>query len=426
MKIAICGLVKSANLGEEIIAKSLCWIISDTMKSRGLKDPEFVFVDIQATKDNTFSCRNLLESRLKNLYGYKLSGIPAELLYFCLKKAAMACGNSEIKNAILKIRHFIWLNSINLGKRHWKYFSNKFLNVDLIVIDGAGLLEYSYNAYQETLGMITRYADEFKIPVVFNAIGKAGEFDKKDYRCRILMNAFRRDCVEYISARDSREIVQECAGDKINVELLADAAFCSGHAFHINKDENSEFIGIGLIRGNAFLSYQKGALMEKDVIALFVGIAKVLDRKKIRYKFFTNGAYEDYQLGLKVVACLGADSSILIHRPVSAEKLMETIGKFSCLITCRMHSSIAAFALGIPSVVLSWNNKINQYMQHIGYPDRVITGKELIPELIVDRMLDAMKQGIDLEKRERMMRLAMESVQGYAELLEKLSSAKDE
>lgn len=89
MKIAICGLVKSSNLGEQFISKSLSWIISEELMENGFnKTVEFVEVDIQATNDEVVDYKNLVQSRIHNLYKYTYRGIPADYIHYKLKSVA--------------------------------------------------------------------------------------------------------------------------------------------------------------------------------------------------------------------------------------------------------------------------------------------------------------------------------------------------
>ena len=424
MKIAICGLVKSDNLGEQFISKSLSWIIQDEYQKQGYDNKiQFVEVDIQATNDVVHEYQNVIQSRKNNLYDYTYRGIPADVLHFGLKLIAAKSKSLKVKNVIYKIRHIIWRHSLNLGKRYRKYFISKFKDVDLIIIDGAGLLEYSYNAYQEPLALISEYANNHNISVVYNAIGRAGDFDKNDYRCQVLMSAFRHRCVKYVSARDSRDTVQACVGARLNVKLLADAAFCIDESFQIKANPIKHKIGIGLIRGDASLSYAEG-FNESDWINLFADIAQVLESKGYQYEFFTNGMRADYETGQKVIDKLGGKKDKLVDRPTDARSLLNTISSYEGIISCRMHSSIAAFSLGIPSVVLSWNNKVDKYMKIVGYPDRAIPQKDFKASIIVEMMKKAISEGISDENRLRLKKLARESVKDYMPII--VQSATDE
>lgn len=420
MKIAICGLVKSANLGEEFIAKSLAWIIKDELQKKSIEDVDFVYVDILARKDKTNKYNNIITNYLKNYYEYKRRGIFFDGLYLKIGEFGRNRKSKFVKNVIYHIRHIIWQNTINFKTRHLKYYKSKFVGTDIIVIDGAGLLEYSYNEYQEPLNCICEYAQNLNIPVVFNAIGRAGEYDENDFRCKILKKAFSYDCVKFVSARDSAESVQECVGDKYKVELLADAAFYTELAYDIHTEKKKEYVGIGLIRDDAMLTYSKG-MNREQIINLFVNIAKELEKRGYKYQFFTNGAVEDYETGLKVLKKLGIEKkqNLLTNRPMSGEELIKTISGYQGLITCRMHSSIAAFSLGIPSVILSWNKKVEKYMDIVGYPERAISQSECNAINIVDQFEKALEEGIGKDNIKRMRRLARKSVQKFIYLIEK-------
>ena len=111
-----------------------------------------------------------------------------------------------------------------------------------------------------------------------------------------------------------------------------------------------------------------------------------------------------------------------VERPIKDTELYTTIAGYEALITCRMHSSIAAFTLGTPSVILSWNDKVEKLMEIIGYPERAIKRDEFEAGLIVDRLEAAICAGVDKEKTDRMKSLALESVKDYIDLI--IESAK--
>lgn len=295
------------------------------------------------------------------------------------------------------------------------YYEEKFKGVNSIIIDGAGLLEYSYNAYQESLALISKYGEVNNIPVIFNAIGRAGEFDPEDYRCKVLMSAFNYDSVKYVSARDSRDAVQKCVGNRFEVKLLADAAFCVDEAFKV-KAKPLNKIGIGLIRGDASLSYSEG-FGEADWLELFSDIANELEKQGFYYEFFTNGMQADYDLGCKLIEKMQIDKKLLVDKPKDAGILINTIASYDGIITCRMHSSIAAFTLGIPSIILSWNNKVDKYMEIVGYSERAVQQQDFDAETIVEKMRIALNEGVSESKRIRMKELARQSVNDYINLL---------
>lgn len=417
MKIAICGLIKSENIGELFIARSLEYIIETECRKRQPEiNLEFVEVDLLGRNDTIVEVSGAYEKRVRNYYNYSEKGIPLEKLFLWLKKKVKTINNRSIQNIIHRLRHFIWKHGRNYRKRLNDYFYSKLEGVDFIVIDGAGLLEYSYNEYQWSLYLISEYAEKHNLSVVYNAIGKAGEFDERDFRSTILKAALRSDAVKYVSARDSQETVQLCAGNKHHVKLLADAAFWMKEAYQIEPCTDNKKIGIGLIRGNSLVGYGVDFGTQKWV-ELFAGIAECLSERGYEYEFFTNGLPGDTKLGKKVLKKLGLPESYLVKRPTGDVELYNTINSYSAMITCRMHSAIAAFTLRTPSVILSWNDKVNKLMEIIGYPERAINLPDFEPPHIVDCMEKAMKEGVGQDKLDVMKSKALESVDDYIEMI---------
>ena len=406
VKIAICGLVQMSNLGEHFIADTLEYLIKDEL-SHKYKDitPEISQVSIY-----TLSFPNI--NIFTNIY-YKLWKI---------------CGNPEntdktfLLNICFWIRHICWCLSSNCRPKYKKLFEHQLRDKDIIIISGAGLLEYSYNEYQEALFLISKIGEKYNIPIVYNAVGTAGSFDTKDYRCRRMMKAMNSKQIKFVSSRDSNEIVQKYFDrnvNNINVTNRFDAAICLSDAYKLTPKSEENLVGIGLIRGNALQSYQV-YFTEEDWIKLFIGIASELTSRGYKFKFFTNGYTGDYELGQKVILRMNLDSSYLVERPVDAKVLAETISTFKGMITCRMHSVIAGMSIGVPSVALSWNKKLNKYMKLIGHPERVIDVDDFNPKFIVDRYEVALKEGYTKELINASKESAKMSVRGYIDLIASL------
>ena len=419
MKIAICGLVKSENIGELFIARSLEYIIEEQCK-KAISDVEIQFseVDLLGRNDTVVEATGSYEKRLLNYYNYSKKGIRTEKIFLYLKKKAQKTKSKAIQNCISRIRHMIWKRGRNYRKRLGGYFEERLEGTDFIVIDGAGLLEYSYNEYHWSLLLISEYAEKNGIDVVYNAIGRAGAFDERDFGSKVLKRALQSPSVKYISARDNPQAVQVCAGGKHEVKLLADAAFWMKETYKLDTTIKRTKIGIGLIRGNSLQGY--GVDFGTDQwVKLFVGISKCLQERGYEFEFFTNGLPADTKLGKKVLRKCKLPESYLVKRPLGDLELCNTINNYDAIITCRMHSSIAAFTMNVPSIILSWNDKVEKLMEIIGYPERAIKQKDFEAEYIVDCMEKAREEGIDEKKLLVMKEKARESVQDYLDLIVK-------
>lgn len=417
VQIAICGLIKSDNIGEQFIARGLEYLIQQGLKDKGIaKEVEFVEVDLLGRNDETYYIKGEFKGRLVNYYGYRLRGIFTEAVMKVFKVIAKHGKFRFVKNTCYRIRHFIYRHFFNYRHRLWKYFDLKMHNCAYIVVDGAGLLEYSYNEYQESLLLVSEYARANGLQVVYNAIGRAGKFDERDFRSTILKKALRAPEVKFVSARDSVETVQICAGSEKRVELLADAAFWMKETYGFENNPDRKKVGIGIIRGTALTGYNV-KFKSEDWVDLFSGIALELEKRGYEYEFFTNGLRGDIVIGQQILMNLGLPVSKLVERPTKDVELYSTINQYAGIITCRMHSSIAAFTLGIPSVILSWNDKVNKLMEHIGYADRAVNLEHFDPVYIVDLFQKAMDEGVDPDKVQVMKDKAHRSVDGYIDLI---------
>ncbi len=417
MRIAICGLIKSENIGELFIARGLEYIIQKELAAVNPDiDIEFVEVDLLGRNDEIRLVSGSIQKRLANYYNYSPKGIATEKLFLALKKRGLQTENKFIKNAIARLRHTLWLNGINYKKRLNSYFEEKLKGADFIVIDGAGLLEYSYNEYQWPLLLISEYAEKHNLNVVYNSIGRAGAFDERDFGSKLLKRALQSPAVKSISARDNPEAVQACAGGAHEVKLLADAAFWMKEAYQIPDRTDRTKVGIGIIRGNSLQGYGVD-FGTNDWVNLFAKIAYELQERGHEFEFFTNGLPADTVLGRKILKKLKLPSKYLVTRPVDDGPLVDTINGYKGIITCRMHSSIAAFTMGVPSVILSWNDKVEKLMEIIGYPDRAIKQDQFDAVYIVDKLEQSLSEGIAAENLNAMKDKATESVTDYLHLI---------
>jgi len=416
-KIAICGLIKSENLGELFIARSLEYLIKTECRNRGLDEKlRFVEVDLLGRRDKIKALTGSIDKRIQNYYGYSKKGVFTEYIFIGLKRFAARRKSQGLKNLIHRFRHFIWCHGRNYRKRLYKYYSKKIKDCAFIVVDGAGLLEYSYNEYQEPLNLLSEYAEEKGLDIVYNAIGRAGAFSEKDFGSTILKKALQSERVKYVSARDSVETVQICAGPKHKVKLLADAAFWMKETYNLPEVEERKKVGIGIIRGNSLQGYGVDFGTD-DWVKLFAGIANELEARGFEYEFFTNGLPGDIKLGKKILKYMGLPDDKMVKRPTKDKQLYKTISQYQGLITCRMHSCIAAFTLAIPTVILSWNDKVVKLMETTGYPERAITLENFDPKLIVERFVTALKEGIGQDRIDDMKARALESVDDYIDLI---------
>ena len=187
-------------------------------------------------------------------------------------------------------------------------------------------------------------------------------------------------------------------------------------AYKIPDRDDRKKIGIGIIRGNSLEGYGVDFGAE-DWVNLFAQIAYELQKRGYEFEFFTNGLPADTVLGRKILKKLKLPKQYLVTRPVDDGPLVDTINGYKGIITCRMHSSIAAFTMGVPSVILSWNDKVEKLMEIIGYPDRAIKQHQFDAVYIVDKLEQSLAEGIGEDNLNAMKDRATESVTDYLHLI---------
>jgi polysaccharide pyruvyl transferase WcaK-like protein len=77
------------------------------------------------------------------------------------------------------------------------------------------------------------------------------------------------------------------------------------------------------------------------------------------------------------------------------EDLIEEVGSCRAIISFRLHPSIIAFSLNVPSIGIVWNSKVCDFYNAIGYKDRCFeVNEKLTAENIVDAVKSAITEGV--------------------------------
>lgn len=114
-------------------------------------------------------------------------------------------------------------------------------------------------------------------------------------------------------------------------------------------------------------------------------LKSLLEEAGMEYLFYTNGSVLDNN----TLRYFAREYDIPAGRtfyPHTTKQLVETVSRFSAVITFRMHSSIIAYSFGIPSIALVWNDKIPFFYQNIGYPDRAFAFEQWDSEEVFHKL----------------------------------------
>ncbi len=277
---------------------------------------------------------------------------------------------------------------------------------DMVIFAGGGIIKYKYERFYESISEIVQCAKEHGIPVYFNSVGIEG-YDSNDERCMMLKRALNADCVKVITVRDDLKTLRrsylEMEDERVpgkNTAYTAgviDPAVYTPRVYGVKKMGKTNTIGIGIVRHRIFEANGLEQVTKEIQLELWSGIAKLLEAHGYKWKFFVNGLRSDQEFAEEVLAYMGREQEAnerLVERPVTADELVRTISSFEGIIACRMHANIIAYALGIPSIGLVWNDKLLFWGQKIGYPDRFLTYERFQPQQAVHGIINAMEKGV--------------------------------
>lgn len=272
---------------------------------------------------------------------------------------------------------------------------------DLLVFCGGGLIKYKQEEFYKHVPALLECARENNIPVYFNSVGVEG-YDGQDPRCQSLAQALNCGCVKGMTVRDDlatlcTEYLQEKSKGHMMVAQAVDTAVFTPEVYGIQKESGHGVIGLGIVRSRIFEDYGLAQVTRQFQLDMWKGIVQELEKRGYGWKFFVNGLRSDYDFAQEVLEYMGRASQeegLLVPRPVASSELVGTVASFAGVIACRMHANIIAYALGVPSVGLVWNDKMVFWGERIGYPERFLSSGQFEPAHIVQCLMDSMEQGV--------------------------------
>ncbi len=268
---------------------------------------------------------------------------------------------------------------------------------DLMIFDGGGLIKYRQEEFHAYVPALVDCARDHGIPVFFNCVGVEG-YDPDDPRCRRLADALNAPCVKGITVRDDLDTLRRyyLHTDQVFTAQATDPAVFTPQVYGIQKDIRSKTIGLGIVRSRIFEDYGLAQITREFQLEMWQGITKELEARGYAWQFFVNGLRSDYDFAREILVSMGRQSQaavLLAPRPVESGELVGTIASYAGVIACRMHANIIAYALGIASIGLVWNDKMVFWGDRIGCPERFLKSTQFEPQTIVQCLEDSMSKG---------------------------------
>ena len=246
------------------------------------------------------------------------------------------------------------------------------INSDVIFFFGGGLFGLSYLDFFVYLDEIMKIAEVQNIPVVFSSIGM-NNMDVNEEGERILKNFFKYSCIKAVGVRDHAELFKEYTKEcSFPVSEVCDPATWTKYIYNLNTagSRKTKLIGINVVRGGLFKDNgHKWKLA--DEMNFLKQLSVLLDKSDIDYKFYTNGSILDNNALHYFAKEYGVSEEKCVF-PHTTREVVSAVSEFDAVVAFRMHSSIIAYSLSIPSISIVWNDKIPFFYQAIGHPERTL------------------------------------------------------
>ena len=370
-RLVFIGLYGDANLGDPIIASSTQWIVS-----------HFLSQDEKTKQLNLFP--------------------RFSFIYKVYRRVKILCRLSTTE--------------AELTKTLFKYYTHQLESNDFIIVVGGGLIKYKYQYFHIALASLLKAAKSKNAKVVFNSVGIEG-YDETSPKCQILkraiLDAIQSNTLIYFSTRDDIDTLQQKYLNKsqqIPCLQVADPAVWCAEAFNIHKKNDSQTIGIGIIRGNIFIDNDI-PYDSKKLFQLYISIAQKLYQKKIVISLFTNGLPSDNIFAQKIQKRLQAENiPCELKIPTTPYELIHIISQFKGLVTTRLHSCIIAYSLNIPAVGLVWNDKLTLFGRNIKREDNFISYDKFNTDYIIQQLEKAIKEGYPQERMKEFKQTIKDSI----------------
>jgi len=266
--------------------------------------------------------------------------------------------------------------------RHTHTWSATLAGAQALVIGGGQLLMDNALDFPLKVGSLAGLAERMHIPVYFSACGVGGHWSRQAKR---LFEANLRGALD-ISLRDglsARRLEQHLPG--IACSVSADPAILAGEVFGWQpRQTNSGVIGLGVMdRQDANSQLPEGGrFTHRDWMELWSSVVTALSQIGFEMRLFSTGSSQDEAFLDELFASarevhINGVERVVTH--VEVTNLLETLSGCQVVVGTRLHASILANAIGIPSVGLTWDEKVKAYYQEAGLESRCLDIAGLLP-----------------------------------------------
>jgi polysaccharide pyruvyl transferase WcaK-like protein len=291
---------------------------------------------------------------------------------------------------------------------------------DLLIFGGAPLFNYQYQLFYKRTIKTLEMADQYQTPAVFSAIG-IEDYSEQSNKCQDLKQALNRPSVTQITTRDDFDALQKYVERPgITIAKVADPAVFVAPIFEdflalqptnrqptdkqpsdkrsSDRQPSDRVVGLFPARTGMFVD-NNIEFSESQQLAFWQELVTLLEANGFDYRLLSTGHFSDEVFLELLLDKTDIDASKFVFNIDCPEKLVSEISSYCGIVSYRLHASVTAYALGIPSIGLVWNQKISMFYDAINQPGRAFVSADWTGETVGSALMAAISSGVKLDSQ---------------------------
>jgi len=248
---------------------------------------------------------------------------------------------------------------------------------DQVLIGGGQLLQDNRLMFPLAISTVVATAARHGRPVAFFGVGASDRWSPRGRH--LVARALAAPCVTRIVCRDelsAARVRERFPTVAARVRSSYDVALATQVEAAWRRRRRTDTVGLNLMHPDTIRWTVAGHGMERgtNAVHFWVRLLQALHAARIPAELFTNGSMADEEFVDVVLTQLerrapGVPSPRRAPRSRTPADLIRTIDGFGAIVAHRLHANIVATILGVPSVALEWDAKVEEFMKYSGQAD---------------------------------------------------------
>jgi len=283
---------------------------------------------------------------------------------------------------------------------------------DAVIIGGGNLFQDDDLNFPLKLAVVLEGVQRAGKPLAVFAVGVTGNWSE---RARKLFSVLHDCRLVHASVRDqgARENWISHFGNASPVEVCPDPGLLAASLLEaVHSYRGLPLVGLGVthplvLRRHAGIAPGQIPLNKESDYRLLI---RWFIDAGCRVMLFTNGADEDDRFLQRILddggckANLRDGSLTVTPRARTPQDLVNIISQPGVIVAHRLHANIIAYALGIPSIGLGWDRKVDHFFNETNRQEYILQGAQVSPSHIGEMTLRALEAGLNPAEQRKHIR----------------------